>query len=147
MDPYREGVAPAEADRSILVVGIGGFLYGVDRMTGQARWQNELPGGGHGEVFIGLRYGVLAVSATDDVLFRIDYWTGQTLWSQRTRGSGRATILVEPDLIVVGKGGYINAFDHFGRPLWLQELKGRGWGRLALGFPGNVAQADDPGSE
>jgi outer membrane protein assembly factor BamB len=147
MEPYRESSGPAEADRSILVVGIDGFLFGIDRASGEQRWENELPGGGHGEVFVALRYGVLAVSAGDDLLFRIDYATGKTLWSVRTRGTGRATILVEPDLIVVGKGGYLNAYDHRGKPLWLQELKGRGLGRLALGFPGNVAQSDDAGSE
>ena len=46
------------------------------------------------------------------------------------------------DLIVVGKSGYLDGYDHGGRRLWSQSLSGRGTGRLALGFPGNVAQAD-----
>jgi outer membrane protein assembly factor BamB len=147
MEPYRDSAGPVEVDRSVLVVGIDGRLVGIDRVSGEERWENDLPGGGHGEVYIALRYGVLAVSADDDVLFRIDYGSGETLWKVRTRGTGRASILVEPDVIVIGKGGYINAYDHRGKPLWLQELKGRGLGRLALGFPGNVAQSDDAGSQ
>lgn len=113
MEPYRESPAPAEADRSILVVGIDGYLLGIDRTTGEPRWQNPL--------------------------------TGETLWERPTREAGRATILVEPDLIVVGKGGYLNAYDHRGKPLWFQELRGRGLGRLSLAFPGNIAQADEAG--
>lgn len=145
MEPYREAPAPAEADRSILVVGIDGYLLGVDRTTGEQRWQNPLIVGGDGEVFIALRYGALIVSALDAVVLRIDYLTGATLWERPTREAGRATILVEPDLIIVGKGGYLNAYDHRGKPLWFQELRGRGLGRLSLAFPGNIAQADEAG--
>lgn len=147
MEPYREQQQPAEVDRSILVVGLGGSVLGLDRFTGQVRWENGLPGGGYGEVFIALRFGALIVSATDDEVYRLDYHTGKTLWQQRTRSAGRATILIEHDHIVVGKGGELDAFDHHGRPLWQQKLEGRGVGRLALAFPGNVAQADDPGAE
>ena len=92
-----------------------------------------------------LRYGVLAVSADSPGLYRIDYATGKTLWTARTRGTGRASILVESDVIMVGKGGYVDAFGHDGRHRWTQELKGRGLGRIALAFPGNIAQADDTG--
>jgi outer membrane protein assembly factor BamB len=148
MEPYRDAPGPAEADRSVLVVGIDGYLVGIDRKTGEQRWENPLVvGGAEGEVFIALRYGALVVSAFDALVMRVDYLTGATLWERPTRDTGRATILVEPDLIVVGKGGYINAYDHNGRPLWFQELRGRGLGRLALAFPGNIAQADEAGLE
>jgi outer membrane protein assembly factor BamB len=147
MEPYRESPGPAEADRSILVVGIDSYLIGIDRKTGEQRWENPLVIGGAGEVYIALRYGALVVSAFDAVVLRVDYQTGETLWERPTRDTGRATILVEPDLIVVGKGGYLNAYDHHGKPLWFQELRGRGLGRLALAFPGNLAQADEAGLE
>src|SRR5688500_16048249 len=110
MEPYRESPSPVEADRSIMVVGIDGHLVGIDRKTGEQRWENPLVVGGEGEVFIALRYGALVVSAFDALLVRVDYLTGETLWERQTRDTGRATILIEPDLIVVGKGGYLNAF-------------------------------------
>ena len=147
MEPYRDGVAGSEADRSVLVVALGGNVLGLDRMTGAVRWTNSLPGGGSHEVFVALRYGVLAVSAWGSKVFRLDYLTGATLWAADTTGSGRATIVVEHDLIVVGKSGYLDGYDHGGRRLWSQSLSGKGTGRLALGFPGNVAQADDPGGQ
>lgn len=146
MDAYRDAVVGSEIDRCVIVVGLGGGLVGLDRQTGEVRWKNNLPGGGSHEVFLAFRYGVLVVSAHGDGLFRVDYLTGQTLWSVTTTGSGRATILVEPDLILVGKGGQLDAFDHHGRRVWQQRLPGRGLGPLALALPGNVAQADDSGS-
>lgn len=147
MEPYREQPPPVEVDRTILVVGIGGNVLGLDRFTGQVRWENGLPGGGYGEVYIALRFGVLMVSARDNEIYRLDYHTGKTMWQQQTSSRGRATILIEHDHIVVGKGGELDAFDHHGRPLWRQQLEGRGIGSVALAFPGNVAQADDAGTE
>ena len=146
MQPYREQVAGTEADRSVIVVALSGTVVGLDRLSGHIRWENNLPGGGMGEVFLGFRYGVLAVSARGDDLFRLDYLTGQTLWRASTTGSGRATILVEPDMIIVGKGGYLDAFDHHGRRGWQQRLSGRGVGGIAIALPGNVAQSDESGS-
>jgi outer membrane protein assembly factor BamB len=143
---YREGEAPLEVDRSVLVVGIGGHVVGVSRSNGEILWKHSLPEGGHGEVFIAFRFGLLVVSADGARAFRLDYRTGETVWAAATRASGRATILIEPDLVVVAKGGYADAFDHDGKPLWTQGLEGYGHGRLALAFPGNVAQADDYGT-
>lgn len=147
MEPYREQVAGTEADRSVVVVALSGRVLGLERTTGQIRWENTLPGGGYGEVYLAFRYGVLVVSATRDAVYRLDYLTGQTLWAAETSRSGRASILVEPDLIFVGKGGYVDAFDHHGRRYWTQPLEGRGTGGLALALPGNIAQADDTGAE
>ena len=55
MEPYRDGVAGSEADRSVLVVALGGNVIGLDRMTGTIRWSNSLAGGGSHEVFVALR--------------------------------------------------------------------------------------------
>jgi len=144
---YREGEALVEADRSTLVVGLGGNVVGLDRATGAVRWKNVLSGGGLEEVFIALRYGVLAVSAGGKGVYRLDYATGATLWRSETTAPGRATILVELDLIIVAKGGYLDTFGHDGLPRWSQPLEGMGIGRVALALPGNIAQADDPGSQ
>lgn len=140
---YREQELPPEADRSILLVGLNGVVVGLDRETGTKRWENQLPGGGTGTVFIAQRYGLLIVSASRERVYRLDYRTGKTVWTKNTSSAGRATIVVESDLIVVAKGGYVDAFDHDGAALWRQPLRGKGLGRVALGFPGNLAQADD----
>jgi outer membrane protein assembly factor BamB len=144
---YREQEMPAEADRSILVIAINGRVRGLDRFNGALRWANDLFEGGTGPVHVAFRYGVLVVSAGGKQVFRLDYTTGATLWSAPTRSEGRATIVIEPDLIVIAKGGYIDAFSHAGQHYWQQPLTGLGTGRIALAFPGNVAQADDAGGQ
>jgi hypothetical protein len=143
---YRANAAPLEPDRSILVVALSGNVYGIDRASGEVRWSNDLRGGGIAEVFLAIGYGVVVVSAFGSRLFCLDYLTGQTRWEHTTKTTGRATILLEPDQIVCAKGGYVDCFGPDGRLLWQQPLKGAGVGRIALGYPGNVAQADDEGS-
>ena len=142
---YRD---PIDPDRAILVVGINGMVYGLDRVTGATRWSNVLSYGGHGEVFVAWRHDVLVVSADANQVYRLDPLTGDTRWRAPTSGEGRATIVIEPDCIVVGKGSRIDCFDLDGHRLWSRAVSGGGKGhwRAALGFPGNVAQADEPGS-
>lgn len=144
MDPYR---GRPDGDPSIIIAALGGVVLGLDRATGEVRWEHALAGAGAGEVALGFRHGVLVASDAAAVVFRIDPGTGQTLWDAATSGVGRATILVEPELIVVGKGGSVDAFAHHGRRRWSRPLPGPGPGRLALGVSGNVAQADDIGAE
>jgi hypothetical protein len=140
---HRQGGVPLESDRSILVLGVSGACLGLSRATGEVTWRNILSRGGGGEVSVAFRFGVVAVSAAGHALFRLDYRTGDTLWQAETSGGGRATIVVEPELIVVAKGGYVDAFGHDGSRHWRQPLKGIGEGRMALAFPGNVAQPDE----
>jgi hypothetical protein len=142
---YRANAAPLPPDRSILVVALSGHVYGIDRTTGDIRWHNGLAGGGTDEVFLAIGYGVVVVSAFGSRLFCLDYLTGQTRWEHTTHTTGRATILLEPDQIVCAKGGYVDCFSPEGRLLWQQPLKGAGLDCMALGYPGNVAQADDEG--
>jgi hypothetical protein len=144
---YRTSAETLQPDRSILVVGTRGTLFGLDRMTGAVVWSNGLPGGGFGEVFMAVGYGVVIASAHAGVLYCLDYLTGVERWRQNTTTSGRATILIEPEQIVCAKSGYLDCYAPDGRPLWSQSLDGAGFGRVALGYPGNVAQADDPGKE
>src|SRR5688572_26763761 len=134
--PYRTDEAIAEANRSILVVALGGEVLGIDSATGDLLWRNRLPGGGDEEVFVASRYGVLVVSSDSSALYRLDYATGATMWQVHTSASGRATIVIEPELIVVAKGGEVDAFDHDGGRRWSNKLAGMGYGRIALAFPG-----------
>ncbi len=143
---YRSAPTTPEPDRSLLVVGLKGKVYALDRATGDVRWQNDLPDGGRGEVALAVGYGVVIVSAFGSRIFCLDYLTGAERWSQSTQAGGRATVLIEPDQIVCAKGGYVDCYTPDGRSLWAQPLQGAGLGRVALGYPGNVVQADDPGS-
>lgn len=144
---YREDAVVPELDRSTLVVGISGRLFGIDRATGDVRWQYAIPGWVKGEVFLAVRYGLVIASAFSGRIVALDYQSGAERWIAETTASGRASIVVESDLIVCAKGGYVDAFDHAGAKRWSQPLRGAGQGRIALGFPGNVAQADDAGSQ
>jgi outer membrane protein assembly factor BamB len=139
---YREATLEPEADRSILVVGIGGRVIALDRATGTTRWSTRLVPGDDAEVYVALRYGVLAVSAFRARIFVLDYQTGEPRWTAQTSSSGRATIVIEPDLIVCAKGGEIDCWDHEGRHLWTRGVPDETPSRAALAFPGNVAQAD-----
>lgn len=142
---YRATAEVLQPDRSILVIGLNGNVYGVARDTGELCWRHD--GEGTGEVFLAVGYGVVVVSSNDATLCCLDYLTGRERWTARTRASGRATILIEPDHIVCAKNGYIDCFTPNGAPLWQQPLEGAGLGAVALGYPGNVAQADDRGTK
>lgn len=134
-----------EADRSILVVGLRGRVLGLDRKTGELRWENtlglDIGQGSYREVCLGMRYGALIVSGFTNSIYRIDYQSGETLWKAFTTANGPATIVIESDCVVVAKDGYLDCFDLDGAKLWKQPLSGKGTGGVALGFPGNVEQA------
>lgn len=142
---YRSSAGPLEPDRSVLVVGLKGRVFGIDRQTGKALWRNDLPGGGGDEVFLAIGYGAVLASAQGPMIYCLDYLTGHERWKWPTHTSGRATILIEPDHIVCAKSGYLDCFSPEGRLLWAQPLYGAGVGRISLGYPENVAQADDAG--
>ena len=93
-----------------------------------------------------MSHGRVVASSYDESIVSLDYATGAVLWTAATHTTGRATILVERDVIVCAKGGYLDCFGHGGKKLWTQPLTGLGTGRIALGFPGNVAQADAEGT-
>ncbi|MBL8953332.1 MAG: PQQ-binding-like beta-propeller repeat protein [Myxococcaceae bacterium] len=131
----------------VLIVALGGSVCGVDPKTGAWLWKNALAGGGFGEVAISVQEGYVIASASGPVVYCLDSKTGDELWRANTEKSGRATILVQEERVYVAKTGVVECFDIDGHLLWGQQLPGMGSGRLALGFPGNVVQADDVGRE
>lgn len=140
---YRTDAAPPQPDRSILVVALDGRVHGLERESGRIVWQNGLSGGGYGPVFIAVGYGVVIASANGNRVFCLDYLTGEIRWERTTQSAGRATILIEPDCVVCVKRGYVDCFGIDGAVRWQEGLQGAGVGHAALGFPGNVAQADE----
>lgn len=144
---YRTAPEPLQPDRSLLIVGLRGNVYALDRITGEPRWHNALPAGGFEEVTLAVGFGVVVASAHGGAIYCLDYVTGQIRWRQDTQHRGRATILLEPDQIVCAKNGSVDCYAPDGRLLWQQPLAGAGYGRAALGYPGNVMQADEAGNE
>ncbi len=133
-------------DQPVLIVALGGSVCGVDPKTGEWLWKNALPGGGFGEVAISVQEGYVIASANGPVVYCLDSKSGEELWRAATEKPGRATILVQEGRVFVAKTSVVECFDLDGHRLWSQLLPGMGSGRLALGFPGNVVQADDIGS-
>jgi outer membrane protein assembly factor BamB len=143
MSEYRDRPEPLPSDRSVLVIGLNGWVIGIDRATGQKRWETSIRGSA--EVYLAIGFGVVAASAWGGVLHVLDYLTGRILWERPTKSPGRATIVIEPDQIVCAKAGYVDCYSPDGRLLWQQTLSGKGEGRTSIGYPGNVAQADERG--
>jgi outer membrane protein assembly factor BamB len=143
MADYRSTDAPLTPDRSILVVALHGRVHGIDRDTGEIRWLNDL-GGWHstGHVSLAVGYGVVVAAAETGGIHCLEYLTGKTRWQEETQASGRATVLIEPDHIVCVKAGYVDAYTPSGKRIWQQPLRGAGTGTAAVGYPGNVVQAD-----
>jgi outer membrane protein assembly factor BamB len=135
------------ANHPVLVIGIHGQVLGVDAASGEIRWQDGLKGGGYGEVALAISETHVVASALHGKVFCFRYPTGEPLWEASTSAMGRATIVIEGELVFVAKNGEVDCFSLDGRRLWSQPLKGKSVGRIALGFPGNVVQADDRGSE
>jgi len=138
---YRE-----TEDTSILVVGINGKLLGIDRATGEVKWEDPLEGGGYGEVYIVWLRDVMFVSAGGKSVFCFRYPTGRKLWYAETSAPGRATMLVQGAHLFVAKGGEVECFTHDGAKLWTQALPGRSQDNITLALPGLVAQADNAGA-
>lgn len=133
--------------QDILIVGIDGRVVGIDTATGRVQWEDGLKGGGYGEVALAATEQYVFASAGSDMLFCFQYSTGQLLWKAETTSSGRATLVVQGDRVYVAKCGEVDCFAFDGRRLWSQKLAGKGLGRIAMGFPGNIVQADDIGSD
>jgi outer membrane protein assembly factor BamB len=132
-------------EQTILIVAVGGSVNGLDPKTGAWLWKNSLPGGGFGEVAISVHDDFLIASAAGPLVYCLDRQTGNEVWRAATEKSGRATILVQDWRIFVAKSGAVDCFTMDGHLIWSQPLPVMGSGRLALGFPGNVVQADAEG--
>jgi outer membrane protein assembly factor BamB len=140
---YRAGASPSP----VLLVALGGHVAGLDPATGKILWKNDLSGGGYGAVDLASDGEVVYASAAGNRVFAIEVASGKTLWNGQTTAHGRATIVIEGERIFVAKGGFVDAYSRSGELIWNQGLPGLGTGRAALGFPGNLRQADEVGSQ
>lgn len=141
---YRED---AREDRSVLVVAFAGQVFGLEPRTGSIVWEHALNRHRWGEVEVLVQGG--RVFATDGrELHCLDYRTGSPIGRVviPDRYKGRPSMVIEGDRIFVASQGEVTCFSVAGDLLWAQEFSGKGMGAVALGFPGNLRQADDAGT-
>lgn len=139
---YRQDASP---DRTLLITAFNGSLFAVDRASGEVRWQVlDIPG--YGIFEIAIEDGII-IAVSDKSLAFVDYLTGRKIKVVAVEGTHtrRPTIVVEGGCVYIGRDGELACYTTQGELVWHQPFKGRGFGSMALGFPGNLRQADDPG--
>ena len=125
-----------------LVVALGGRVLGIDPKNGAEIWRNEMLLGGLEYVAISISDSCVVASASAARIFCIDRETGETTWSEKTTGIGRASLIKQDDQIYICKGGHLDCFSDTGKLLWSQDFRKISKSGAALGFTGNVVQAD-----
>jgi hypothetical protein len=139
---YRTDASP---DRTLLISAFLGKVFGVDRATGEIRWKAVLES--HGCVELAVGDGIV-VALTSQKLAFFDYATGRALRVVERKDdamSGRATMLFDSGQLLVAGYGAVACYTLQGDLVWKQPFVGESYGELAMGFPGNVRQADDRG--
>jgi outer membrane protein assembly factor BamB len=134
--------ADASQDRSLLIAAFLGKVFAVDRSTGQIRWRTAL--GSNEVVELAIGEG-LVVALTASRLAFLTYATGQIVRfveRQDEAIGGRATLLIDAGQLIVAGAGAVACYSLQGDLRWTQPFKGEGHGDVAIGFPGNVRQAD-----
>jgi outer membrane protein assembly factor BamB len=132
----------------LICAAFGGKMFGVDRDTGQIRWNVDFSEWNSAIVELVLtperafafspHYFVIVNRRTGEVIRKIhrkDEAVGQ-----------RPVVLHDRDRFFIGGMGAVACYSSDGEFLWQQPFKGKGYGEMALGVPGNVRQADDRGS-
>ena len=137
---YRESDS---SERPLLVVGLLDQVIALDRRSGEVRWEHKMGSLGSAVELAIVGGRVFAVTASG-YLHWFDYLDGARLGNVKLRGAytGRATMVVDGDHLFIASGGEIVCMDRDGNEVWFNGLEGKGIGPVALGFPGNVRQAD-----
>lgn len=141
-DPYR---SDASEDRSILVVAFGGKVFGVVPGTGEIAWEHVV-GTLYPVVEIQIAHGRV-FAATAASLYTFDYPSGEPLGEVSIPDTyeGRPTMALERERIYLASSGEVTCFGLDGTVQWVQGFAKKGLGAVALGFPGNIRQADHSG--
>lgn len=133
-------------DRSVLVVAFNRRVFGLRPVDGAVLWEHAMEAPGEIELVLAHER-VFAVTSFHLEVFR--YPTGERLARVALPGKyrGRPSVVLERGRLYVGAGGEVTCFDLDGQVVWLQSFVGKGLARVSLGFPGNVRQSDDPGTQ
>ena len=70
---------------------------------------------------------------------------GGRMWMVKRAFTGRAGVVVQDGKVFVACSGEVECYDLAGKRLWANGMSGKGYGEMALGFAGNVVQADITG--
>ncbi len=129
-------------ERGLLIVAFNRRVFGKDARTGETVWETQL-GGALVTVEIGICQGRVFAS-NGRVLACLDYATGEVLQTIETNANYpcRPTMLIENELLYLATSGELFCYDLGLNELWREPFAGKGLGPAALGFPGNVRQAD-----
>lgn len=136
-----------ETNRDLLITAFGGKMFALERANGAVRWHLVLE---NNAFVIDLHIGATVVLAvTISLLVFIDYATGSVHRKVKQAGEYRAArpqVLIDGQHLFVARNGEVVCYTLGGDHVWTQPFTGQGYGEVALGFPGNVRQADDRGS-
>ena len=129
----------------IAVVAFGPRVFGMDR-SGRQAWYFD-----GSTIDSALEWSRLVVTDThvvlgsrlEQALVCLSYATGAKIWHVKPPLYADECLLVDGEHVFVGQGGEVACHSLAdGRLLWHEKFKGLGGGRVAIGFPGNVAQID-----
>ena len=137
-----------DAETAVLVIAFNGRIFGLDPATGQQRWAYDI-GNDFARNEVELLISTSRIYACDGrSLVCLEYPSGRWLGSTPLppRGQGRPTMVLQGDRLYVATRGVVTCFDDGGKMVWHEPFGGSGYGSVALGFPGNVRQADDAGT-
>ena len=129
----------------LLVTAFSNRVFGIVASTGQIAWEHVLEGL-NTLPEIAIEQGVVIVVNMDSVTF-IDHATGQLLGRTNIpeTNRSRATVVVQDGYVYIGRNGDLCCVSFAGQLMWHQPFTGRGFGAIALGFPGNIRQGDHQG--
>lgn len=135
---YRDN---AGTDRSLLVAAFGGQVYGIERSSGDTRWEFEIDDGGHVEIYV---EGGIVIAATQSRIVFLRYDTGEEIRGGDLPGDpqGRPTMIVDDENVYVARDGEIVCYGLGGKAKWRRAFSGRQTSSVALGFPGFTRQSD-----
>ncbi len=135
----------------VLVAAFKGHVVGVDRRSGEIRWKvravsADTPDMAADTMEIAVHGDrVFAAGRRSNALVCIAYPGGEEIGRAELSipGVGRPTMLIDGGQLFVGREGHVECFTLDGQPLWTQLFDGLNGNAVALGFPGNIRQADE----
>jgi len=137
----------------LLVSAFKAKVFAVDRTTGQIVWKVKLGGAFTMSDIVELAIDdAVVIACTAKILAFIDYLTGKTIRliereDVAVSTGGRPTMVIDNHHIFIAGFGTLACYSTQGELVWEQKFSGEGYGRAAIGFPGKVRQADDPGGQ
>jgi outer membrane protein assembly factor BamB len=124
-----------------LVVAFNGRVFGVERDTGEIRWEHALAKRLGQPNRIAITHDRVYAASTNEVCC-LDYQTGEEHWRVERLRKGIHALVVHGDRIFIASTGEVECLSLAGDYLWANDFKGKGYGPLAMGVPGDVMQAD-----